>query len=93
MRPWLLPAMSLLLPPSRGSLEAEEPLLYGTFPPGFLWGAASSAYQVLYSHWVKCIQWLKIYFCIQFTETILGKVVLVKKKQCGPKFNLFIFSF
>ena len=24
----------------------EEPLLYGTFPEGFLWGTATAAYQV-----------------------------------------------
>ena len=49
MGPSLLPALSLLLllPPSREArLEPEEPLLHDTFPPGFLWGAASSAYQV-----------------------------------------------
>ena len=28
---------------------------------------------------IKGIQWLEIYFCIQFTYTILGLVVLVKK--------------
>ena len=25
---------------------ADEPLLYDTFPPGFMWAAATSAYQV-----------------------------------------------
>ena len=31
-----------------GNLESEEPLLYGFFPAGFIWGAATSAFQVLY---------------------------------------------
>ena len=26
--------------------EIEEPLLYDTFPEGFLWGTATAAYQV-----------------------------------------------
>ena len=26
--------------------EYEEPLLYDTFPDGFVWGAATAAYQV-----------------------------------------------
>ena len=30
-----------------GNLESEEPLLYGFFPAGFMWGAATSALQVL----------------------------------------------
>ena len=29
-----------------GNLESEEPLLYGFFPAGFMWGAATSALQV-----------------------------------------------
>ena len=29
-----------------GDLESEEPLLYGFFPAGFIWGAATSALQV-----------------------------------------------
>ena len=29
-----------------GNLESEEPLLYGFFPAGFIWGAATSALQV-----------------------------------------------
>ena len=28
--------------------EIEEPLLYDTFPEGFLWGTATAAYQVKY---------------------------------------------
>lgn len=31
---------------SRGSQAAEDELKYGKFPDGFLWGAATSAYQV-----------------------------------------------
>ena len=32
--------------PNSGNLDVEEPLLYGFFPAGFLWGAATSALQV-----------------------------------------------
>jgi hypothetical protein len=49
-----LPLLLLLPPGSEGRLEPEEPILPGTFPPGFLWGVASSAYQVpqgIHSQW------------------------------------------
>lgn len=29
-----------------GSRQEEDPFLNGTFPPGFLWGAATSSYQI-----------------------------------------------
>ena len=32
-----------------GQFEYEEPLLYDTFPNDFIWGVATSAYQVQYS--------------------------------------------
>ena len=28
-------------------LDYEEPILYDTFPDGFIWGAATAAYQVI----------------------------------------------
>merc|ERR1712130_904704 len=31
---------------SSGNIDGEEPLLYGFFPDGFIWGAATSALQV-----------------------------------------------
>ena len=37
---------TLCLPFSHARLDPEEPLLYETFPDGFVWGVASSAYQV-----------------------------------------------
>ena len=37
---------SVQLEPHSGNLDVEEPLLYGFFPAGFLWGAATSALQV-----------------------------------------------
>ena len=37
---------SVLRLPHSGNLESEEPLLYGSFPAGFIWGAATSALQV-----------------------------------------------
>ena len=37
---------SVPLQPNSGNLDVEEPLLYGNFPSGFLWGAATSALQV-----------------------------------------------
>ena len=36
------------------ALYTDEPLLYDTFPPGFMWAAATSAYQVLI-YIVNCI--------------------------------------
>ena len=38
--------MILLLPCLTLSYVYEEPLLYGTFPAGFKWGVATSAYQI-----------------------------------------------
>lgn len=34
-------------PEQNPGFEYEEPLLYDTFPEGFLWGAATAAYQVI----------------------------------------------
>merc|ERR1712130_820309 len=34
------------LQPYLGNIDGEEPLLYGFFPDGFIWGAATSALQV-----------------------------------------------
>ena len=31
-----------------GEYQYEEPLLYDTFPDGFAWGVATSAYQVIF---------------------------------------------
>ena len=31
-----------------GQYQYEEPLLYDTFPDGFAWGVATSAYQVIF---------------------------------------------
>ena len=31
----------------------EEPIYYGTFPDGFLWGTATAAYQVSYDFLIK----------------------------------------
>ena len=38
--------ISVPLQPNSGNLDVEESLLYGFFPAGFLWGAATSALQV-----------------------------------------------
>ena len=35
-----------LLSSAIGQFEYEEPLLYDTFPSDFVWGVATSAYQV-----------------------------------------------
>merc|ERR1712002_525030 len=32
--------------PEKYDVHKEEPLLYDTFPEGFLWGAATAAYQI-----------------------------------------------
>ena len=37
---------SASLQPYSGNMDGEEPLLYGFFPDGFIWGAATSALQV-----------------------------------------------
>ena len=37
-------------PDQVAGFEYEEELLYDTFPNGFVWGAATSAYQVKYRH-------------------------------------------
>ncbi len=37
-------------PDQVAGFEYEEQLLYDTFPNGFVWGAATSAYQVKYYH-------------------------------------------
>ena len=39
----------VLLPLAMGQFEYEEPLLYDTFPEGFVWGVATSAYQVTFT--------------------------------------------
>lgn len=36
----------VLSPAVLGQFEYEEPLLYDTFPEDFVWGVATSAYQV-----------------------------------------------
>ena len=38
---WLLFFLPVIL-----CYDAEEPLLFGTFPEGFLWGTATAAYQI-----------------------------------------------
>jgi len=37
---------AILLLPTTLAYQYEEPLLYGSFPEGFLWGTATAAYQV-----------------------------------------------
>ena len=39
----------VILPLAMGQFEYEEPLLYDTFPEGFVWGVATSAYQVTFT--------------------------------------------
>ena len=38
--------LSVLLPCQVESYQAEEPLLQDNFPPDFVWGAATAAYQI-----------------------------------------------
>ena len=38
-----------LVPLAKSQYVYEEPLLYDTFPDDFLWGVATSAYQVKFS--------------------------------------------
>ena len=42
----LVLVLSLLVPSLALSSHPEEPLLYGSFPEDFVWGAATAAYQV-----------------------------------------------
>ena len=43
---WVTLLVVLLSATATARLEPEDELLFDTFPPGFLWGVASSAYQV-----------------------------------------------
>lgn len=39
-------AVAVLFGASTSALYVDEPLLYDTFPPGFIWAAATSAHQI-----------------------------------------------
>ena len=55
-----------------GNLESEEPLLYGFFPAGFMWGAATSALQV----WSQALLTLNMKASILEASSGLGCPIL-----------------
>ena len=59
VKPFLLLA---LVPLAMSQYVYEEPLLYDTFPDDFLWGVATSAYQVEFRGISHRIDYLQVAF-------------------------------
>ena len=46
MQPLIFFLLTSLVALNKGNYNMEEPLLYGSFPDDFIWGAATAAYQI-----------------------------------------------
>ena len=68
----------LCLSASHARLDPEEPLLYESFPDNFLWGVASSAYQVE-DGWSEMITNVQTNYCTMGRTTIAPFESLGKK--------------